>query len=179
MDSSAPAVLPPSARRVAEALAASGVEAAIRLFCDLSTRTAEEAARAVGCNVAQIVKSLVFVAGDQPILVLVSGAHRADPAKLASLAGAPVRRAGASEARDATGYAVGGIPPVGLARPMRTFMDETLLRHPVVWAAAGTPHAVFPIGPLELLRITRAVSADLCEGPPRGSDGAPEPSPSP
>lgn len=149
-----------SVARVVEALAAFGVEARVTEFPQ-STRTAQEAAAAVGAQVGQIVKSLVFVAGERPILALVSGANRADPARLAALAGAPIRRADADAVRAATGYAIGGVPPVGHATPLITYLDRDLLRYDTVWAAAGTPNAVFPTTPAELERITGATVADL------------------
>ena len=126
-----------------------------------STRTAEEAAAAIGVEVGQIVKSLVFVAGEQPILALVSGTNRADPARLAALAGAPIRRADADTVRTATGFAIGGVPPIGHATPLPTYLDRDLLRYDTIWAAAGTPNAVFPITPAELERIIGATVADL------------------
>ena len=151
-----------SVARVVEALAALGVEAQVTEFPQ-STRTAEEAAVAVGAEVGQIVKSLVFLAGEQPILALVSGANRADPAKLAALAGAPIRRADADTVRAASGFSIGGVPPIGHATPLPTYLDRDLLRYGTVWAAAGTPNAVFPIAPAELERITGATTAELAE----------------
>jgi prolyl-tRNA editing enzyme YbaK/EbsC (Cys-tRNA(Pro) deacylase) len=127
------------------------------------TKTAEAAARAVGCEVGQIVKSLVFMAGSEPFLALTSGLNRADPGRLGRLVGVPVRRADAEEARNATGYAIGGTPPFGHARPLRTFFDRDLLAYPEVWAAAGTPHTVFPIGPDLLLRASGAEPANFAE----------------
>jgi prolyl-tRNA editing enzyme YbaK/EbsC (Cys-tRNA(Pro) deacylase) len=149
-----------SVARVVTALAALDVETQVVEFPQ-STRTAEEAAAAVGAQVGQIVKSLVFVAGEQPILALVSGANRADPAKLAALAGGSIRRADAEAVRAATGFAIGGVPPVGHATPLPTYFDRDLLRYPTVWAAAGTPNAVFPIAPADLVRMTAATVADL------------------
>ena len=145
-------------RREAEAL---GISVEIREFPE-GTRTAADAARAIGCEVAQIVKSLVFVAGTEPFLALTSGANRADLAKLAELVGGrTVRRADADEARSATGFAIGGTPPFGHPRPLRVFCDRDLLGHDVVWAAAGTPSSVFPIAPADLLRISRGEPADF------------------
>ena len=126
------------------------------------TKTAEDAARAVGCDVAQIVKSLVFMADDRPVLALTSGANRVDPAKLASLAGAAhVRRASPEEARAATGFAVGGTPPFGHPERLLAFLDEDLTHQDEVWAAAGTPDAVFRTNPSELGRTAGAEVADL------------------
>jgi prolyl-tRNA editing enzyme YbaK/EbsC (Cys-tRNA(Pro) deacylase) len=107
------------------------------------------------------VKSLVFLAGDQPILALVSGANRADTRKLAAAAGAPIRRADADAVRAATGFAIGGVPPVGHATRLPCFLDADLCRYDVVWAAAGTPNAVFPLAPAELERISGARVIDL------------------
>jgi prolyl-tRNA editing enzyme YbaK/EbsC (Cys-tRNA(Pro) deacylase) len=130
------------------------------------TRTAADAARAIGCQVGQIVKSLVFVAGTEPFIALTSGANRADTEVLAELMGGrPVRRADPEEARAATGFAIGGTPPVGHPRKLRMLCDRDLLEYDVVWAAAGTPHSVFPIAPAELLRVTGAEPASFTERP--------------
>ena len=118
-----------------------------------SARTAPEAAAAVGVEVGAIVKSLVFRCGDEAVLALVSGANRADEARLEAEFGAVVSRADADFARAATGFSIGGVPPLGHSAPLRTLVDEDLLRYPVVWAAAGTPHAVFPIAPAELAEL--------------------------
>jgi prolyl-tRNA editing enzyme YbaK/EbsC (Cys-tRNA(Pro) deacylase) len=118
-----------------------------------STRTAPEAAAAVGCEVGAIVKSLVFRIGDEPVMALVSGGNRADEGLLEAGFGAPVERADADFVRAATGYSIGGVPPIGHPAPLRTLVDEDLLRHDVVWGAAGTPRSVFPIGPRELARL--------------------------
>lgn len=146
--------------RVIAALRAAGVDADVTEFAQ-STRTAEEAAAAVGATVGQIVKSLVFLAGETPVLALVSGANRAGTERLAALAGATIRRADADAVRAATGYSIGGVPPIGHATPLRTFLDADLMRYEVVWAAAGTPNAVFPITPAELQRISGAQVAEL------------------
>ncbi len=150
----------PTAQRVADALAAIGVEMTVTEFAE-STRTAEEAAAAVGTAVGQIVKSLVFMAGDAPVLALVSGANRLDPARLAVWTDAPPRRATADEVRAATGFAIGGVPPAGHTIPLRTFIDRDLTHYDIVYAAAGTPHAVFAITPDELTRITEGRVIDL------------------
>lgn len=118
-----------------------------------SARTAPEAAAAVGTEVGAIVKSLVFRCGDEAVLALVSGSNRADEARLEQELGAPVARADADFARAATGFSIGGVPPLGHPRPLRTLVDEDLLRYEVVWAAAGTPHAVFPIAPADLAAL--------------------------
>lgn len=126
------------------------------------TKTAEDAARAIGCEVGQIVKSLVFLADDRPVLALTSGGNRVDTARLASLAdAATARRATPEEARDATGFAVGGTPPFGHPERVRTFLDRDLLAFEEVWAAAGTPDAVFRTTPGELGRTALAEVVDL------------------
>ena len=124
------------------------------------TRTAEDAARAIGCEVAQIVKSLVFLLDGEPVVALVSGANRLDEARLALPAA--VERAWAGDTvRKATGYPIGGVPPFGHDRRLPTAVDEDLLRFDVVWAAAGTPRDVFPIAPGELVRATGGTVAPL------------------
>jgi prolyl-tRNA editing enzyme YbaK/EbsC (Cys-tRNA(Pro) deacylase) len=126
------------------------------------TKTAEDAARAIGCDVGQIVKSLVFMADDRPVLALTSGSNRVDETKLAAAAGAEtVRRASPDEARAATGFAVGGTPPFGHADRLLAFCDEDLLEHEEVWAAAGTPDSVFPLAPRDLVRLSGARVVDL------------------
>jgi prolyl-tRNA editing enzyme YbaK/EbsC (Cys-tRNA(Pro) deacylase) len=136
---------------VQDALRALGLPADVREL-DASTRTAPEAAAAVGCELGAIVKSLVFrgTASGDPVLVLVSGDNRADESRVEAEVGEAVGRADADWVREVTGYAIGGIPPVGLPTPVRTVVDEDLLRFEVVWAAAGTPRAVFPVAPAEL-----------------------------
>ena len=122
-----------------------------------TTRTAEDAAREIGTEVARIVKSLVFVSADTPVVVLCSGRARVDEALLAAALGAPsVRRATADEAKAFTGFAIGGVPPFAHERPCRVIADEGLLAFEEVWAAAGLPDAVFPIAPKELVRIAEA-----------------------
>jgi prolyl-tRNA editing enzyme YbaK/EbsC (Cys-tRNA(Pro) deacylase) len=125
------------------------------------TRTAKDAARAVGCEVGQIVKSLVFVAGGKPVVALVSGANRLDEARLAALTGEPVAKADPETARLATGYSIGGVPPFGYPTDVPVFMDRDLLDYGVVWAAAGTPDSVFEINPERLRELSRATVSDL------------------
>lgn len=144
-----------ASERVARALQAVGIEVEIVEFAQ-STRTAEEAAQAIGTEVGQIVKSLVFAADGEPLLALVSGSNRASLPLLASVVGAAIGRADAAMVRAATGYAIGGVPPVGLATIIPVLMDEDLLGYDVVYAAAGTPNSVFPIDPRALARITAA-----------------------
>ena len=145
--------LPRSARRVQAALHALGLDVAVREL-PASARTAAEAAAAVGVEQGAIVKSLVFrgARSGDAVLVLVAGDNRADEARLEAALGEPVERADADFVRSATGYAIGGVPPVGHPEPLRTLVDEDLLRFEAVWAAAGTPHAVFPVAPAALAR---------------------------
>ena len=152
-----------SIRRFEEAARERGLEIEIRRFPE-GTKTAQDAARAVGCEVAQIVKSLVFVADGRPLLALTSGANRADVSKLARAVGAAeVRRADPDEARAATGFAIGGTPPFGFPAPVTVLMDDDLLGYGEVWAAAGTPDAVFRIDPAVLRDAASAEVADLRE----------------
>ncbi len=136
----------PTAERFQTRLRDLGLDAEVQELAD-STRTAQEAATAVGVEVGQIVKSLVFVDNDGPVLCLCAGDRRVDTAKL----GSGIRQANGDEVREATGYAIGGVPPVGHDRPVRTVVDESLLRFDLVWCAAGTPHAVFPVAPAQLI----------------------------
>lgn len=127
---------------------AAGLDAEV-LHQAQSTRTAQEAAAACGCTVGQIVKSLVFrgAKSSKPYLLLVSGANRVNEKAVAERIGEPLRRPDAQYVRDVTGFAIGGIPPLGHATALDTYMDEALLAYDVVWAAAGTPDAVFPVAP--------------------------------
>jgi prolyl-tRNA editing enzyme YbaK/EbsC (Cys-tRNA(Pro) deacylase) len=125
------------------------------------TRTANDAARAVGCEVGQIVKSLVFVAAGNPVVALVSGANRVDEKRLGAAAGDPVVKADAETARSATGYSIGGVPPFGHATEVPVFMDRDLLGYAVVWAAAGRPDSVFEIEPARLRDLSGATVVDL------------------
>ncbi len=153
----------PSAERVQAALAAGGVNARV-IETVATARTADDAAATIGTTVAQIVKSLVFVAGDEPVLVLTSGANRVDVGKVASVVGVDaVRRATAAEVREATGYPVGGVAPLAHPRRLTMLCDPDLLAFDVVWAAAGTPDTVFPVAPQELVRLTGARVADVAE----------------
>lgn len=146
--------------RFAEWLATNGFGIEVRAFPQ-GTRTAADAARAVGCELGQIVKSLVFVAGGRPVVVLVSGANRLDERRLGGVAGEPVAKADAETARAATGYAIGGVPPFGHATELAVYMDEDLLAYPVVWAAAGRPDSVFEIEPARLRELSRAVVLEV------------------
>lgn len=144
------------ASRLTELLA----EFEVRRFPE-GTRTAEDAARAIGCAQGQIVKSLVFEAGGRPVIALVSGTNRLDTKRLAQLAGEPVVKADADATRAATGFAIGGVPPFGHAQPLPVYVDRDLLEFDLVWAAAGRPDSVFAITPQRLLEISGGESADL------------------
>jgi len=146
---------------VVEAARLADLEIQVERFPE-GTRTADDAARAVGCNVAQIVKSLVFMADDTPVLALVSGANRVDLAKLAdTVRAADARRATGDEARAATGFAIGGVPPFGHGEPVTIVVDRDLLKHRWLWAAAGLPDAVFRIAPDDLVRASGGNVVDL------------------
>jgi prolyl-tRNA editing enzyme YbaK/EbsC (Cys-tRNA(Pro) deacylase) len=152
--------------RFRAAVADTGIEVEVTRYPE-GTKTAEDAARAIGCDVAQIVKSLVFLVEPDggAVLALTSGANRVDLDKLAAHVGASVRRANADEVRAATGFAIGGTPPFGHPQPVRTIVDPLLTTFGTVWAAAGTPDAVFPLTPQDLLRATSGEVADVTEAP--------------
>lgn len=147
--------LKPSASKVQEALRARGFQNEV-LELPSSTRTAAEAAAAVGCEVGQIVKSLVFRGrpSSRAILVVASGSHRVDEGALRAILGEEIEKASAEFVREQTGFAIGGVPPLGHARELLTVVDEELFRHERIWAAAGHPQAVFPLTPAELLAMT-------------------------
>ncbi len=147
-------------------LDALGIDAAVRELPG-SARTAPEAAAAVGVQVGQIVKSLVFRAGEDAVLILVSGANRADEALVAAELGAAVARMDADEVRAATGYAIGGVPPLGHPCALRTLVDADLLAYDVLWAAGGTPRCVFPIEPGALVRATGGRVVSVASAPAR------------
>lgn len=152
-----------NSRRVLEAAAAVGLDLQVRHFPE-GTRTAQDAAAAIGCKVGAIVKSLVLVSDDGPVMVLTSGSNRADYDKVAKALGvAGVQRADARTAREATSYPIGGTAPFGHPRPLPMLLDEDLLRYEAVWAAAGTPDTVFPIVPQQLCEITSAQVADIAD----------------
>ena len=147
--------------RFVEAARAQGIDPDVHRFPE-GTKTAEDAARAIGCDVGQIVKSLVFMADDRPVMAFTSGANRVDESRLAVAVGAAaVRRATPEEARTATGFAVGGTPPFGHPDRLTCVVDRDLLAWGEIWAAAGTPDAVFPLTPGELLRVSGGSAADI------------------
>jgi Cys-tRNA(Pro) deacylase len=153
--------IPAGTQRVLDAAERKGVKLEV-VFFEHSTHTAEDAARAVGADVGQIVKSLVFVSDDvdglQPYMVLASGANQVDLAMLGAILTNPrIRRATADEARELTGFSIGGIPPFGHTQAIRTVMDPDLTRYDTIWAAAGTANAVFPLAPNTLRILTGAV----------------------
>jgi prolyl-tRNA editing enzyme YbaK/EbsC (Cys-tRNA(Pro) deacylase) len=133
-----------------------------------STRTAKDAAQAVGCQPGQIVKSLVFKTrhSQKPVLVLASGPNRVDEQRLSALAGEPIEKADADFVRLHTGYGVGGVPPLGHKELVTAFIDETLLQYDTLWAAAGTPHAVFQLTPADLQAMTAGRVVAIKEGAP-------------
>jgi prolyl-tRNA editing enzyme YbaK/EbsC (Cys-tRNA(Pro) deacylase) len=149
---------------VAKALADAGARGQVRELAD-AVRTAQDAAAALGCAPAAIANSLIFMADEEPVLILTSGGHRVDTAHVATLLGVrKLRRATPEQVRAATGQPIGGVAPVGHPQPVRTLVDIALQPYPVVWAAGGTPHTVFPTTFEELVRITGgepvAVTAD-------------------
>jgi prolyl-tRNA editing enzyme YbaK/EbsC (Cys-tRNA(Pro) deacylase) len=154
--------LAPSAQKVADAARALGLDISVREMAE-STRTAEEAAAACGVTVGQIVKSLIFSGADsgKPYLLLVSGSNRVNEKGVARHLGEKLKRPDAHAVRDLTGYAIGGIPPFGHAAPLVTYVDEDLLQYDVVWAAAGTPKAVFAVAPAKLRDATGATVIDV------------------
>lgn len=151
----------PNVARVVASAADRGLDVEIREFPD-GTRTAAEAAAAIGVDVGQIVKSLVFGHDDEVVMALVSGANQLDEQALSALAGGgSVRRVDADRVRAATGYPIGGVPPFGHVETLDTYIDEDLLGFDVVWAAAGTWNHVFAVGPSDLVRVTGGVVAPL------------------
>lgn len=151
----------PAIDRFLAAAVTQGLEPVVQTFPQ-DTRTAQQAADALGCELGQIVKSLIFKAGDELVLVLTSGVNRVDETKAAQLFGVDkLGKANADDAREATGFAIGGIPPCGHPTPLRAVVDQDLLQWNNIWAAAGAPDAVFELTPDTLLRITAAASADI------------------
>jgi len=154
--------LPASAQKVQDAARALGLDITVAEMAE-STRTAEEAAAACGVTVGQIVKSLVFVGATsgKPYLLLVSGANRVNEKGISAHLGEKLKRPDADAVRALTGYAIGGIPPFGHATPLATYIDRDLLDHAVIWAAAGTPKAVFCTQPTRLRDATQAVVIEV------------------
>lgn len=152
-----------SARAVQDALAAAGVDADV-VELPASTRTAKDAALAIGCSVAQIAKSIVFRAANtgRGVLVIASGENRIDERLLGERLGEPVERASPQFVREASGFAIGGVPPCGHAVPLVTLLDQDLLELQTLWAAAGTPNAVFRLSPRDLLALTGGEVVRVC-----------------
>lgn len=157
-----PESLSASAQKVQDALEALGGQFEV-VELPGSTRTAVEAAQAIGVQVGQIVKSLIFKTkhSHRPILVIASGSNRVKEKKIEALIEEPLGKADADFVREQTGFAIGGIPPVGHTNPLQTFIDKDLLQYDEIWAAAGTPHAVFRLSPAELTRITNGTLVDI------------------
>jgi Cys-tRNA(Pro) deacylase len=147
--------LSPSAQKVQDVLRDLGFALTVIEHSE-STRTAQEAAERVGVKLGQIVKSLIFKgkATGKPILVLTSGANRVDEKRIKEYAGEKIERADANFVREVTGYAIGGVPPIGHANPIEAYLDEDLLQYDLIWAAAGTPNAVFELTPGDLQKMT-------------------------
>lgn len=154
----------PNVERVQASLRERGIEAQPVEFTE-STRTSAEAAAAIGTTVAQIAKSLIFLADGAPVLVIASGANRVDTTKLAALLQAKITRADADAVRQATGFPIGGVPPTGHASTLPTVIDEDLMAFEVIWAAAGTPNAVFQTTPAGLRVMTAGHVANIKEAP--------------
>ncbi|MGB7876484.1 MAG: YbaK/EbsC family protein [Anaerolineales bacterium] len=147
--------LSPSAQKVQDALRTLGFDLTVIEHAE-STRTAQEAADRVGVMLGQIVKSLIFKGKEtgKPILVLTSGANRVDEKRIKAYAGEKIGRADPDFVRGVTGYAIGGVPPIAHVQPMETYLDEDLMQYDVIWAAAGTPNAVFELTPDDLQKMT-------------------------
>ena len=154
----------PSARRIQAALAARGAAFTV-IELPASARTAADAAGALGCAVAQIAKSIVFrsVDDDSALLVIASGVNRIDERRVEAIIGRPITKADAAYVRATTGFAIGGIPPLGHTIELQTLVDRDLLGHAEIWAAAGTPHAVFKLDPESLVALTRATIATIAQ----------------
>jgi prolyl-tRNA editing enzyme YbaK/EbsC (Cys-tRNA(Pro) deacylase) len=147
---------------VQSAIDALGLSGAV-IELAVHARTSQQAAEALGVTVGQIAKSLVFTVNGSPLMVVASGANRVDEAKLGRLTGGQVRRAAPDTVRQATGYAIGGVPPLGHTAALPIYIDEDLLRYDVVYGAAGVPECVFPLTPDELVRATGGRVADVKE----------------
>ena len=147
--------LSPTAQRVQELLSARGFPCKVIEFTE-STRTSQEAADRAGCSLGQITKSMIFKGKTthKPILVLTSGSNRVDEGRIGQYAGEPIGRADADFVRAVTGFAIGGVPPLGHAQQMETYVDEDLMQHSSIWAAAGTPNAIFELTPSQLQQMT-------------------------
>ncbi len=154
--------LSPSAQKVQDTLIAMGFTNQV-VETPATTRTSAEAAQAVGCTVAQIAKSLIFKGktSQNPVLIIASGANRVSEKKIAALLGEPIEKPDADFVRARTGYAIGGVPPLGHSETLITYIDEDLQQYTEIWAAAGTPFAVFKLTPEELIRMTGGTVAHI------------------
>jgi len=150
-----------NSRKVQAYLNNFGLEAKVLELTE-STRTAQEAAAAAGCMVGQIVKSLVFRSGEDALMFLVSGKNQLDIQKVQNLIGKEISKADADFVKQKTGYVIGGVPPVAFSSPIETFIDEDLLKNDYVWAAAGTPHAIFQVKSNDLPRLTSGKVIAVC-----------------
>lgn len=153
----------PNAERIQAELKSRGADGEV-VELAASTRTSQEAAAAIGTTVAQIAKSLVFMAGEEPVLVIASGTNRVSMDKLAAHLGVPAKRPDADTVKRLTGFPIGGVAPVGHASPIRILIDRDLFQYGEIWAAAGTPNAVFRTTPEELARVTGGETVDVREG---------------
>jgi prolyl-tRNA editing enzyme YbaK/EbsC (Cys-tRNA(Pro) deacylase) len=147
-----------SAQKVQKVLEQFGLELSVVEFSE-STRTAQEAADAIGCQLGQIAKTLIFkgVKSGKPICVIASGSNRINETKISEYVNEPVAKANAAFVAEYTGYAIGGVPPIGHITDFKPFIDEDLMQYAVIWSAAGTPHAVFELTPADLITITQGV----------------------
>jgi prolyl-tRNA editing enzyme YbaK/EbsC (Cys-tRNA(Pro) deacylase) len=152
----------PAVEKVQAAITAHGLDRRV-IELAVHARTSQQAADALGVTVGQIVKSLVFTADGRPVLVVASGANRVDEGRLGELAGGRIRRADPATVKEATGYTIGGVPPIGLASPLAVYVDRDLLAYDLLYAAAGLPECVFPIAPPELVRATGGTVVDVKE----------------
>jgi prolyl-tRNA editing enzyme YbaK/EbsC (Cys-tRNA(Pro) deacylase) len=160
--------LKPAAVKVQAAISEHGLDRRV-IELPVHARTSQQAADALGVTVGQIVKSLVFTADGRPVLVAASGINRVDEKRLGELAGGKIRRADPDTVKRATGYSIGGVPPIALASPLPVYVDRDLLGYDVVYAAAGLPECVFPLAPQELVRATGGTVVDIKEA--GGSSG--------
>ncbi|MEM3703937.1 MAG: YbaK/EbsC family protein [Candidatus Bathyarchaeia archaeon] len=148
--------LSPNAQKIQEAIRALGFQYEVIEF-QQATRSSQDAAKAIGCYVGQIAKSIIFrtSVSKKPVLVIASGANKVNEKRIAHFVNEPVEKADAEFVREMTGFAIGGVPPVGHLQKIETFIDEDLFNYEVIWAAAGTPHAVFALSPQDMVKMTR------------------------
>ena len=151
-----------TAQRVQDLLLARGYSCQVIEHTE-STRTSQEAADRAGCTLGQITKSMIFKGKttQKPILVLTSGANRVDEERISRYAGESITRADPDFVRAVTGFAIGGVPPIGHAQPMETYLDEDLMKYDTIWAAAGTPNAIFELTPSQLKSMTGGTVAQV------------------